>query len=55
MPELKPCPFCGGVADIRMNKSHKGGQHAVLVCGGCGLRRYADTMKDMIIWWEERK
>ncbi len=35
--ELKPCPFCGGMADIRVVAYHRdGGDIIVIKCATCG-------------------
>lgn len=34
--ELKPCPFCGGVAKFVRMGSHK--QSCIVACQGCGCR-----------------
>lgn len=38
MNELKPCPFCGGEAEVVINKS-KQGQTANIHCTHCSCRK----------------
>lgn len=39
MTEIKPCPFCGGRAEIQnVNPSKKGAPHYAVVCTKCRAR-----------------
>ena len=33
MSDIKPCPFCGGKAEIRF-----GGPYSIVRCSGCGVK-----------------
>lgn len=37
MAELKPCPFCGGQAEVK-NVSKTGKPHWCVICCACGAR-----------------
>ena len=43
MSELKPCPFCGGMAHIEYNA--KG---VAIYCGVCGARLFGRTEKHVV-------
>lgn len=38
MNELKPCPFCGGKAEIRKGNNYGDPPHFYVVCTQCGIR-----------------
>lgn len=58
---LKSCPFCGGEAEIIINKSNQG-QTALIQCTKCSckktiLKHFAyngDIMKDALVTWNTR-
>lgn len=39
MPELKPCPFCGGEAYSRVNIVDMGTLEFSVICNECGVKR----------------
>lgn len=59
MPELKPCPFCGGEAQLEHDYHGNGSSH--VICKRCGLRsvsfiRSFETASDLnaIEYWNRR-
>lgn len=61
--ELKPCPFCGGKAEIYQERHDKGGQHhngrlqCFVFCSECSARGPDNTSSQYlkIQRWNERK
>lgn len=57
MEELKPCPFCGGEADIVTQKVTGDGvrvKDAYIECTECGIRGSTfrvETTKNINAWW----
>ena len=59
MAELKPCPFCGGEANLMHD--HAGSGYSYVMCGNCGLKsvsfiRSFDRASDLdaIKYWNGR-
>ena len=55
MAELKPCPFCGGEADIRLDSELQ--IYFVIVCTKCPTnvgRMWYSKKKDAIEAWNRR-
>ena len=53
MPKLKPCPFCGGEADIREPNIFYWGK--VIVCEKCGVQMPpSKNNKEAIAAWNRR-
>jgi Lar family restriction alleviation protein len=44
MPELLPCPFCGGYADLDYyhNENDDGGGRGKVICSACGVEAVGD-------------
>lgn len=61
MKELKPCPFCGGEAEISINKT-KQAQTSVIRCSVCSCQKTmlkypnykGDIEQDIIESWNRR-
>lgn len=55
MADLKPCPFCGGTAEIRMQRLQGTYPVPVVSCDGCGaLVAVGDTPKKTTAAWNRR-
>lgn len=55
MPELKPCPFCGGVAVIREDASHSTGVFFGCNTSGClGADMWEESASEAISAWNTR-
>lgn len=58
MPELKPCPFCGGEAHIEKNAGMTAVRDHVIYCEGCDSYFLLDdvnaTEEDIIEAWNRR-
>lgn len=59
MTELKPCPFCGGKAQLEHD--YQGNGNSYVVCKSCGLKgvsfiRSFETASDLnaIEYWNRR-
>lgn len=50
MDELKPCPFCGGKAELKQFCGWWGAQ----CCNGCCFARSAKTQEEAIENWNRR-
>ena len=38
MPEFKPCPFCGGAAEIAEMELNSDSNRVTIACRGCGVK-----------------
>ncbi len=55
MADLKPCPFCGGTAAIRLQRLQGTYPVPVVSCDGCGaLVAVGDTPKTTTAAWNRR-
>lgn len=59
MDKLKPCPFCGGIADVLMDYKQietTGRQRFFVTCAVCGVEtpRIARDKKQAIEAWNRR-
>ena len=53
--ELKPCPFCGGEADIHTYEDMLTDKnYTEVVCGYCGVGTKGDTQSEAIEAWNTR-
>ena len=53
--ELKPCPFCGGEADIHTYEDMLTDKnYTEVVCGYCGVGTKGDTQSEAIKAWNTR-
>lgn len=56
MPELKPCPFCGGY--VHLDEAYSYFRDFVLYCEGCDmvftLDSFRATKKELIEAWNQR-
>ena len=48
-PELKPCPFCGGEAELIIKDGDYGVCGARIQCKACGCRTKSMSIRDLII------
>lgn len=48
---LKPCPFCGGHAEIHTEEGRLSGE---LVCGGCGVMFRSSNRDALPRFWNQR-
>ena len=57
MTKLKPCPFCGGEAEIKyIGNEHTKSRSAQIKCKtwGCGIKKTVSAMRFNIDWCEEK-
>ena len=56
MPELKPCPFCGGY--VHLDEAYSCFRDFVLYCEGCDmvftLDSFCATKEELIEAWNQR-
>jgi Lar family restriction alleviation protein len=60
MPEnkLKPCPFCGGDAEVHITEKSEPAHYCEIVCTSCGARtaRHLDYLINVATYeWNRRK
>ena len=54
MPELKPCPFCGGEAEIERMGTHR--VSMIITCSDCGCSvESGETWIDEHSRWNQRE
>lgn len=53
MINLKPCPFCGGEAEVESHGNHR--QSTIISCGDCGVTHESGDEGEMVgRSWNER-
>jgi Lar family restriction alleviation protein len=53
--EIKPCPFCGGIA-IHKSTKNVWGKCYFVYCQGCGCNGpIADTIDKAVMYWGSRR
>ncbi len=50
MTDLKPCPFCGGEANL----FDHGDEYCLVACSGCCVRTHDGTADEVIAVWNRR-
>jgi len=52
--ELKPCPFCGGIAKLGIHKGGKDDNYYLVMCTHCFGRIVGDTEEEAVAAWNKR-